>query len=221
MNNKAFFKLSYGLYVVSSSCDGKDSACIANTFVQVTSEPARVCITLNKNNYTTSLIENSCVYNVGVLLDDIDMDVIRRFGFQSGKDVNKFDGIDYEVDCQNIKQITEGIAASFSVKVISMTDVGTHIMFVGDVIDCKVINEGEVLTYANYHNKKNGTTPKNASSYQADTSKHGWRCTVCGFILEADELPEDFICPVCKQPASVLKKFNSLRAVFFVILSRN
>ena len=206
MNNKAFFKLSYGLYVVSSSCDGKDSACIANTFVQVTSEPARVCITLNKNNYTTSLIETSCVYNVGVLLDDIDMDVIRRFGFQSGKDVNKFDGIDYEVDCQNIKQITEGIAASFSVKVISMTDVGTHIMFVGDVIDCKVINEGEVLTYANYHNKKNGTTPKNASSYQADTSKHGWRCTVCGFILEADELPEDFICPVCKQPASVFEK---------------
>lgn len=206
MNNKAFFKLSYGLYVASSSCDGKDSACIANTFVQVTSEPARVCITLNKNNYTTSLIENSCVYNVGVLLDDIDMDVIRRFGFQSGKDVNKFDGIDYEVDCQNIKQITEGIAASFSVKVISMTDVGTHIMFVGDVIDCKVINEGEVLTYANYHNKKNGTTPKNASSYQADTSKHGWRCTVCGFILEADELPEDFICPVCKQPASVFEK---------------
>lgn len=206
MNNKAFFKLSYGLYVVSSSWDGKDSACIANTFVQVTSEPARVCITLNKNNYTTSLIENSCVYNVGVLLDDIDMDVIRRFGFQSGKDVNKFDGIDYEVDCQNIKQITEGIAASFSVKVISMTDVGTHIMFVGDVIDCKVINEGEVLTYANYHNKKNGTTPKNASSYQADTSKHGWRCTVCGFILEADELPEDFICPVCKQPASVFEK---------------
>lgn len=206
MNNKAFFKLSYGLYVVSSSCDGKDSACIANTFVQVTSEPARVCITLNKNNYTTSLIENSCVYNVGVLLDDIDMDVIRRFGFQSGKDVNKFDGIDYEVDCQNIKQITEGIAASFSVKVISMTDVGTHIMFVGDVIDCKVINEGEVLTYANYHNKKNGTTPKNASSCQADTSKHGWRCTVCGFILEADELPEDFICPVCKQPASVFEK---------------
>ena len=206
MNNKAFFKLSYGLYVVSSSCDGKDSACIANTFVQITSEPARVCITLNKNNYTTSLIENSCVYNVGVLLDDIDMDVIRRFGFQSGKDVNKFDGIDYEVDCQNIKQITEGIAASFSVKVISMTDVGTHIMFVGDVIDCKVINEGEVLTYANYHNKKNGTTPKNASSYQADTSKHGWRCTVCGFIIEADELPEDFICPVCKQPSSVFEK---------------
>lgn len=206
MDKKAFFKLSYGLYVVSSNCNSKDSACIANTFVQVTSDPARVCITLNKNNYTTKLIEDSCVYNVGVLLDDVDMDVIRRFGFQSGKDVDKFDGIDYEVDCQNVKQITKGIAASFSVKVISMSDVGTHIMFVGDVVDCKVLDESEVLTYANYHNKKNGTTPKNASSYQEDTSKHGWKCSVCGFVLEQDELPEDYICPVCKQPASVFEK---------------
>lgn len=206
MDKKAFFKLSYGLYVVSSNCNSKDSACIANTFVQVTSDPARVCITLNKNNYTTKLIEDSCVYNVGVLLDDVDMDVIRRFGFQSGKDVDKFDGIDYEVDCQNVKQITKGIAASFSVKVISMSDVGTHIMFVGDVVDCKVLDESEVLTYANYHNKKNGTTPKNASSYQEDTSKHGWKCSVCGFVLEQDELPEDYICPVCKQPSSVFEK---------------
>ena len=206
MDKKAFFKLSYGLYVVSSNCDGKDSACIANTFVQVTSDPARVCITLNKNNYTTSLIENSCVYNVGVLLDDVEMDVIRRFGFQSSKDVDKFDGIDYEVDCQNVKQITKSIAASFSVKVISMTDVGTHIMFVGDVVDCKVLDESEVLTYANYHNKKNGTTPKNASSYQESDAKQGWVCSVCGYVLEAQELPDDFICPVCKQPASVFKK---------------
>lgn len=206
MDNKAFFKLSYGLYVVSSNCDSKDSACIANTFVQVTSDPARVCITLNKNNYTTKLIENSCVYNVGVLLDDVDMDIIRRFGFQSGKDVDKFDGIDYETDCQNVKQITNGIAASFSVKVISMTDVGTHIMFVGDVVDCKVLDESEVLTYANYHSKKNGTTPKNASSYQEDTSKHGWKCSVCGFVLEQDELPEGYVCPVCKQPSSVFEK---------------
>lgn len=206
MDKKAFFKLSYGLYVVSSNCNSKDSACIANTFVQVTSDPARVCITLNKNNYTTKLIEGSCVYNVGILLDDVDMDVIRRFGFQSGKDVDKFDGIDYEVDCQNVKQITKGIAASFSVKVISMSDVGTHIMFVGDVVDCKVLDESEVLTYANYHNKKNGTTPKNASSYQEDTTKHGWKCSVCGFILEQDELPKDYICPVCKQPSSVFEK---------------
>lgn len=206
MDKKAFFKLSYGLYVVSSNCNSKDSACIANTFIQVTSNPARVCITLNKNNFTTKLIEDSCVYNVGVLLDRVEMDVIRRFGFQSGKDVNKFDGIEYFVDSQNVKQIAEGLAASFSVKVVSMLDVGTHMMFVGDVIDCKIIDDGEVLTYANYHNIKKGTTPKNASSYQADTRKHGWRCSVCGFILEQDVLPDNYVCPVCKQPASVFEK---------------
>lgn len=206
MDKKAFFKLSYGLYIVSSNCDGKDSACIANTFTQVTSTPAKVCITLNKNNYTTKLIENSCVYNVGVLLDEVEMDVIRRFGFQSGRDVNKFDGIEYDVDSLNIKQITKGVAATFSVRVTSMSDVGTHIMFVGEVVDCKVLSDNEVLTYANYHDKKKGTTPKNASSYQSETTKHGWLCSVCGFILEQEELPDDFICPICKQPASVFEK---------------
>lgn len=206
MDNKAFFKLSYGLYVVSSNCNGKDSACIANTLVQVTAEPAQVCITLNKNNFTTKLIEASGVYNVGVLLDEVDMDVIRRFGFQSGKDFDKFEGIEYFIDEQNVKQISKGIAASFSVKVNATLDVGTHIMFVGKVVDCQVLDDREVLTYANYHDKKKGTTPKNASSYQADEKKHGWKCTVCGFVLEQDELPDDYICPVCKQPASVFVK---------------
>lgn len=206
MDNKAFFKLSYGLYVVSSNCNGKDSACIANTFVQVTAEPAQVCITLNKNNFTTKLIEASGVYNVGVLLDEVDMDVIRRFGFQSGKDFDKFEGIEYFIDEQNVKQISKAIAASFSVKVNATLDVGTHIMFVGKVVDCQVLDDREVLTYANYHDKKKGTTPKNASSYQPDEKKHGWKCTVCGFVLEQDELPDDYICPVCKQPASVFVK---------------
>lgn len=197
------YYLSYGLYVVSSNYNGKDSACIANTFIQITSNPARVCITLNKNNYTTKLIEDSCVYSVGVLLDSVEMDVIRRFGFQSGNDINKFDGIEYFVDEQNVKQITKGIAASFSVKVISMLDVGSHIMFAGDVIDCKVIDDGgEVLTYTNYHNIKKGSTPKNASRYQADISKHGWRCSVCDYALEQD----DYICPICKQPGSMFEK---------------
>lgn len=206
MDKKAFFKLSYGLYVITSNCDGKDSGCIANTFNQVTSDPAKVSITLNKANYTTSLIENSCVFNCGVLLDDVDMDVISRFGFQCGKDVDKFDGIEYTVDQNNVKQITKGIAATFSCKVVNMVDVGTHIMFIAEVTDCKVLSEQEVLTYANYHSKKNGTTPKNAPSYQEETKKSGWRCSVCGFILEEEELPEDYVCPICKQPASVFEK---------------
>lgn len=206
MDKKAFFKLSYGLYVITSNCNSKDSGCIANTFTQVTSDPSKVSITLNKENYTTKLIEDSSVFNCGVLLEDVDMDIIRRFGFQSGRDVNKFEGIDFIEDCHHVKQITTGIGATFSCKVVNMMDVGTHIMFIGEVVDCKVISDAPVLTYATYHDKKNGTTPKNAPSYVEETTKKGYRCSVCGFILEEDVLPEDYICPICKQPASVFEK---------------
>lgn len=206
MDKTAFFKLSYGLYVITSNCDSKNSGCIANTFTQVTSEPSKVCITLNKDNYTTKLIEDSGVFNCGVLLENVDMDVVRRFGFQSGKEVDKFEGIATIKDIHNVKQITEGIAASFSCKVVNMMDVGTHIMFVAEVVDCKVLSEKPILTYADYHNKKNGVTPANAPSFVAETDKMGYRCSVCGFILEADVLPEGYICPICKQPANVFEK---------------
>ena len=206
MDKTAFFKLSYGLYIITSQCDNKDSGCIANTFTQVTSEPSQVCITLNKNNFTTKLIENSCVFNCGVLLDDVSMDIIRHFGFQSGKDVDKFKDVDYFVDSQNVKQIKEGLAATFTCKVNKIIDVGTHEMFVAEVVDAKVLSNQEVLTYSNYHSKKKGSTPKNAPSYVEETTKTGWRCDVCGYIYEGETLPEDYTCPVCKVDASHFQK---------------
>lgn len=205
MDTKAFFKLSYGLYLVSSTYQGKDSGCIINTMMQVTANPAKVTITLSKENYTTSLIDKSKVFNGAVLLDAIDMDIIRRFGFQSGKDVDKFKDIECAKDRYGIKQIKDGIAADFSCKVIDQKDVGTHIMFIAEVMDATVYNEEPVLLYANYHKKKNGVTPPKAPSYQ-EVTKKGYRCKVCGYVLEADVLPEDYICPVCKQPASVFEK---------------
>lgn len=207
MDTKAFFKLSYGLYLVSSTYQGKDSGCIINTMMQVTANPAKVTITLSKENYTTSLIDKSKVFNGAVLLDAIDMDIIRRFGFQSGKDVDKFKDIEYEKDRYGIKQIKDGIAADFCCKVIDQKDVGTHIMFIAEVMDATVYSEDSVLLYANYHKKKNGTTPPKAPSYQ-EVTKKGYRCKVCGYVLEADVLPEDYICPVCKQPASVFEKIE-------------
>lgn len=205
MDTKAFFKLSYGLYLVSSTYQGKDSGCIINTMMQVTANPAKVTITLSKENYTTSLIDKSKVFNGAVLLDAIDMDIIRRFGFQSGKDVDKFKDIEYVKDRYGIKRIKDGIAADFCCKVIDQKDVGTHIMFIAEVMDATVYNEEPVLLYANYHKKKNGVTPPKAPSYQ-EVTKKGYRCKVCGYVLEADVLPEDYICPVCKQPASVFEK---------------
>ncbi len=206
MDTKAFFKLSYGLYIVTSKNNDEESGCVINTMTQVTAEPAQVCVTLNKENYTTQIIQKSGVLNVSVLLDDVSMDTIRQFGFQCGRDVNKFEGIKWDVDQNGVKYLTQESAAMFVCKVNKTVDVGTHLMFICEVLDAKTLDEGEVLTYAAYHNKKNGTTPKNAPSYVEEKDKTGWRCDVCGFIYEGDVLPEGYICPVCKVDASHFHK---------------
>ena len=198
MDNKAFFKLNYGLYIITSCNNEKAGGCIANTFTQVTSQPSQICVTLNKDNYTTQLINDSGVFNCGVLLKEVPMDTIRRFGFQSGKDVDKIDGIDYFVDSQGVKQINQSLAATFECKVTKTLDVGTHIMFVAEVVDAKVLSDEDVLTYSDYHLLKKGTTPKNAPSFIQETTKRGWRCDVCGYIYEGEDLPADYISPVCK-----------------------
>lgn len=201
MDTKAFFKLSYGLYIVTSKDDNKESGCVINTMTQVTSEPSQVCVTINKNNYTTELIQRSQMFNVSVLLEEVSMDTIRTFGFQSGRSINKFENGNYGVDSQGMKYLKDA-AACFTCVVKQTLDVGTHIMFVAEVKDAKVLNDGDVLTYAAYHQKKNGTTPKNAPSYVEETTKQGWRCDVCGYIYEGESLPEDYICPICKVDAS-------------------
>lgn len=208
MDSKAFFKLSYGVYIVSGSADGKDGGCVINTMAQVTSSPARLSIALNKNNYTLKLIETSGTFSGVVLSDNVEMDLIRRFGFQSGKDVNKYEGIPQGRDGLHNPSPTEGVCARFTCRVVSTLDVGTHMLVIGEVVEAEVMDEAaQALTYANYHLKKNGTTPPNAPSYQENTEKVvGYRCSVCGYILESDTLPDDFICPVCGKDASYFVK---------------
>lgn len=201
MDTKAFFKLSYGLYIVTSKDNDNESGCVINTMTQVTSEPSQVCITINKNNYTTELVQKSQLFNVSVLLEDVSMDVIRTFGFQSGREANKFENIDYNVDSMGLKYLKDA-AAYFTCQVKQNVDVGTHMMFIAEVKDAKVLKDGEVLTYAAYHQKKNGTTPKSAPSYVEETTKQGWRCDVCGYIYEGETLPDDYICPICKVDAT-------------------
>lgn len=205
MDTKAFFKLSYGLYVVTSKDDSQESGCVINTMTQVTSEPSQICVTINKNNYTTELIQKSQMLNVSVLLEEVSMDTIRTFGFQSGRDVNKFENGSFGEDSQGLKYLKDA-AAYFSCIVKQTLDVGTHIMFVAEVKDAKILNDGDVLTYATYHQKKNGTTPKSAPSYVEETTIQGWRCDVCGYIYEGDSLPKDYICPICKVDVTHFKK---------------
>ena len=208
MDPKAFFKLSYGVYIVSTSADGKNAGCVINTLTQVTAEPARLSIALNKNNETLKLIEISGTFSAVVLSDDVTMDQIKRFGFQSSRDANKFDGIPQGRDGLNNPYPTDGVCARFACRVVSTLDVGTHVIVVGEVIEAEALDmNAPALTYSNYHHKKNGATPPNAPSYQKDAGTVvGYRCKVCGYILESDTLPPDFICPVCGKDARYFEK---------------
>lgn len=208
MNQKAFYKLTYGVYIISASAEGKDGGCVVNTLSQVTSSPACLSVALNKNNHTLHLIQASGSFTGTVLSDQADMDLIRRFGFQSSRDKDKFQGIPMERDCLDNPYPTEGISARFSCRVISTLDLGSHVLVIGEAEDAEVLDESApVLTYSDYHLKKKGTTPPNAPSYQeAPKTVVGWRCSVCGYILESDTLPEDFVCPVCGRDASYFVK---------------
>ncbi len=202
MDTKAFFKLNYGLYIVTTKNNEKESGCVINTMTQVTADPAQVCITLNKETYTGKLIQESQIFNVSVLLDEVSMDTITQFGFQSGKDVDKFAVGEYETDLNGVHYLAKESAAMFACRVEKMVDVGTHIMYIAKVEDAKVLSDLPTLTYSAYHGKKNGTTPKGAPSFVEETQKHGWQCDVCGFIYEGETLPEDYICPICKVDAT-------------------
>ena len=208
MNETALFKLSYGLYIISSSFEGKDAGCVVNTLHQVTASPIQLSVAVNKDNYTETVIEKSGSFNAVALTQDVPMDVIKRFGFQSSKDHNKYDGIESKRDKQRIPYLTKHTAAVLTCRVVNQLDVGSHVIFIGEVVDCDVLCQDEVMTYAYYHKVKNGTTPKNASSYQEKPEKKGWRCTICGYIYEGDPLPEDYVCPVCGAPASCFEKIE-------------
>ncbi|WP_027623048.1 flavin reductase [Clostridium lundense] len=197
MDEKAFFKMSYGVYIISSCNEGKQSGCVVNTLSQVTSKPANLSVTISKNNYTEKIIEKSGYFAATVLTQNASMELIGEFGFKSSKDIDKFSRFNTKVDSNGIKYVTDFAAARYSCKVINSVDLGTHVMFIGEVLESEVLNNDEVMTYSYYHSVKKGTTPKNAPSYTEKTAQKGYRCTVCGYILEADEIPEDFVCPIC------------------------
>ncbi len=171
MDTKAFYKITYGLYIVSTRCDGRDCGCIVNTLQQVTSEPAKLSVAINKSNFTEALIEKSGYFAAMALTQDADLPLIGNFGFKSGRDVDKFAAYPFERDENGVAYITQSVAARFSLKLVDKLDVGTHMILVGDVLDAQVLSEAEPMSYAYYHLVKKGTTPKNAPSYQKPKAK--------------------------------------------------
>ena len=166
MDKKAFYKITYGLYIVTTSTGGKDSGCVVNTLAQVTSEPARVSVAINKDNYTSQQIQKSGSFAAVVLAQDADIRLIGTFGFRSSRDTDKFAGLETQRDQNGNPYVTQNIAARFACRLIDTLDVGTHLLMIGDVEDAEVLSDTEPMAYSYYHKVKKGTTPKNAPSYQ-------------------------------------------------------
>ena len=201
MNTKALYKLSYGLFVLSTRQDGKDYGCIINTAGQVTSEPNRISIAVNKANYTHEMLIKSGKFNISILSENASFATFQRFGFQSGRTVDKFADYDGCARSANgILYVTEGTNAFISATVEQTIDLGSHTLFIAAVDDMDVLSDAPSATYAYYQTSIKPKPEKPA------TSKTVWRCTVCGYVYEGEELPEDFVCPLCKHPASDFEK---------------
>jgi len=194
MDRNAMFKLSYGLFVLTAKEGGKDNGCIINTVTQVTSEPNRITIALNKANYTHTLIENTGEFNVSILSEKAAFSTFQHWGFQSGRDTDKVAGITFRRSENGLIYLTEGVNAYLSAKVISKTDLGTHTLFLADVTAGEILSQDESVTYSYYQ--------RNIKPKPQATSKKGFICKICGYIYEGETLPDDFICPICKHPAS-------------------
>ena len=194
IRNEAMFKLSYGLFILSAHENSKDNACIINTATQITDNPKRLTITVNKNNYTCKMIENTKKFTLSVLSEDANFDIIKRFGFASGRDTDKFTGYNDHYRTENgTFFVCEYTNAYISCSVIDMIDCGTHILFLADVTEAETLSDVPSATYQYYfdHIKPKPETPK----------KKGYVCKICGYVYEGEELPPDFICPLCKHGA--------------------
>ncbi len=194
----ALFKIGYGLYVVTCNDGTKHNGQIVNTVTQISNGPDRVAVSINKANYSADVIRKTGVMNVCTLNEQTPFQVFQHFGFQSGRTVDKFAEYEhYDVANNGVAYLTRYANAYISLKVFDTVDMGSHWMFLCDITESVVLNNTETMTYTYY--QKN-VKPK------PDAEKKGWVCDVCGYVYEGEELPEDFVCPLCKHPASDFSK---------------
>lgn len=204
MDNKAFFNIEYGLYVLTARDGDKDNGCIINTVMQVTSNPIVIAIGVNKQNFTHDMILRTKEFNISILTEDTPFDVFKHFGFQSGRATDKFKSYEDKLISENgLMYLSKYINSYLSCRVIEVIDFGTHSMFKAEVIDAKLRNNDETVTYT-YYQKHIKPKPQAAE-------KTGWRCNVCGYVYEGENLPSDFVCPICKHGAIDFSKIQNER----------
>ena len=226
MDPKALFKISYGLYLITSKKGDKLNGQTANALIQVTAEPPALAIGINTQNLTNEFIKDSGVFGVSILSQNTPLDFIGNFGFKSGRDINKFENVNYKTGTTGVPLVTDNSLAVIEAKVTKQMDVGTHTIFVGEIVESEVFNEGEPMTYAYYHQVKRGTTPKTAPTYRGEKDKEQassprYQCSICGYIYEQEKgdpdgeiapgtpfekIPDSWKCPVCGAAKDQFKK---------------
>ena len=191
---ETLFKLTYGLFVLSTQDGEKDNGCIINTVMQVTDTPLQIVVAVNKNNYTLEMIKKSGIFNVSVLTEEAPFSLFQNFGFKSGRTDDKFTDFEHKQRSENeVYYLTKYTNAFISAKVVNMIDCQTHMLIIGEVTQAQTLSDMPSVTY-DYYFKNIKPKP--------EAKKKGYVCKICGYVYEGDPLPEDFICPICKHPAS-------------------
>lgn len=194
MDTSVMFKIGYGLYVLTAKDDAKDNGCIINTVMQVTSNPLQVAIAVNKKNYTNEMIQKTRKFNLSILSEKADFEIYKHFGYQSGREVDKFALFTEAKRSPNgVFYITKGTNAYISAYVQQEVDLGTHSLFIAQLVTAESLSDDKSATYDYYQNF--------VKQKQENVAKKGWRCKICGYIYEGENLPVDYICPICKHGA--------------------
>ena len=209
MNNKILRDLSYGVYVVGSLDGERNVGCIINSAVQITSDPATIAISINHDNYTNECIKKCNKFSVSVLNEDCDPTIIGTFGFSSSRDTDKYKDVQFEMH-EKLPVISKSNGYMVC-EVMSTLETDTHTIFVGKIVAMDKIENKIPMTYKYYHEVLKGKSPKKAPTYidiEEEIKGSRWQCTMCGYIYEGEELPENFTCPICGQPKEVFEKIN-------------
>jgi flavin reductase (DIM6/NTAB) family NADH-FMN oxidoreductase RutF/rubredoxin len=209
MDMKALRDISYGVYIIAARDGKKLAGCVANSLIQTSSQPAILAVCINRQNYTNECIKKAGGFSVSILSEKMKGEIIGKFGFQSSKTVDKFEGLQYEIVRGDLPVLTENVSSWISCKLIDSKELITHTMFFGEIVDCKQIG-GDPMTYAFYHKVIKGKAPAAAPTYQKEesaqkeenTGKSYWQCKVCGYIYDGsqgkfEDLPEQWKCPIC------------------------
>ena len=193
MDKKALYNLSYGVFMLSTKYEDKINGCITNTCIQVANNPVRVAVSVLNTNYPCELMKKSGIFALSLLDKTCTFETIKHFGFQSGRNVNKFEKISFPVDDNGSQYLAWQTCSMLSCKIISSQDLESHTLFIAEVVDSKVLSENQPLTY-DYYQSNIKPKPEEKRNVKKIV---GWRCKICNYVYEGSELPKDFTCPIC------------------------